>query len=140
MFRWLLLLLLLPAPASAQVVRGTILDPTTGTLLDGVNVRVLDRNGRFLYAAVSDSSGNFELPVPPGFAVRLDFQRIGYLRATSEQLVLRPGEGLDLEVQLVASAAPLQPDPGTRVVGRSAAARALPAHGPRLDRLIAPRD
>lgn len=113
--RLLALLLLLPAPAAAQVIRGTVADGATGALLGAVEIRVLDRVGHLLLASVSDSSGEFTLPVIPADGVRLEFARLGYASATSELLVVRPYEVLELDVHLTASAVPLK---GITVVGK----------------------
>lgn len=107
--RLAILLLVLPAPAYAQVIRGTILDPASGARLSVVDIRVSDRAGRLLLSAVSNQSGEFALPVRAADEVRLHFERIGYQPATTELLTVKSGEVLELEVHLVPSAVPLQP-------------------------------
>jgi len=103
------LLLLLPAPALAQAVHGTIVDPASGQRLNLVEVRVLDRAGHSLYSTLSDENGEFELPVPPGGGVRLSFEALGYQPVTSKALAVPRGQVLDLEIHLAVSAVPLQP-------------------------------
>lgn len=103
------LLLLLPGPVLAQAVHGTIVDPATGERVNLVEVGVLDRSGQSLYSTLSDANGEFELPVPPGGGLRLSFKALGYQPVTSKVLTVRRGEMLELEVQLVAAAVPLEP-------------------------------
>ena len=107
--RLLLFLLLLPAPAFAQSVHGTILDPATGAPIAAVDVRVLDGDGTLLYSALASARGEFQLPLRAGEGVRLRFERIGYLPVTSKLLTLERAERLDLEIHLSPSAILLQP-------------------------------
>ncbi len=103
------LLLLLPAAALAQTVRGSILDPATGAHLAGVEIRVLDRSGQLLLSASSDAQGAFDLPLLSGDGVRLQFARIGYQPTSSDLLFIGKGEVRELEIRLTASAVPLKP-------------------------------
>lgn len=103
------LLLLLPAPALAQVIRGSVVDAATAEQLAGVNIRVTDRAGQLLVFTASDPKGRFELALPGADGVRLEFARMGYAATATELLVLNAGDVVDLKVRLTTGAVPLQP-------------------------------
>ncbi len=102
------LLLLVPGPALAQLVRGSVVDAATGAQIAGVEIRVLDRSGRVLLSAASDARGNFEVPLHWGDGVHLQFLHLGYHPAQSEPLAAGSGEVLELPMRLTPAAVPLK--------------------------------
>jgi len=109
MLRQLVALLLLPGAALAQSIRGTIIDAASGERIPAVNVTVLDRAGQPSLTSVVNGNGQFQLALPAGDAIRLRFERIGYMPVTSAPFQLKRGQMVDLEIKLAASAVPLQP-------------------------------
>ncbi|MGH7571634.1 MAG: carboxypeptidase regulatory-like domain-containing protein [Gemmatimonadota bacterium] len=74
-----LLLLLLAAPVAAQVVRGTVVEETSGQAVVGSFVVLLDRAGSQRGAALTGRDGDFEISVTVPGEYRLGVDRIGYL-------------------------------------------------------------
>jgi hypothetical protein len=96
-----LLSLLVAAPASAQLVRGSVVDSATSHTIGDFTVQLLDSTGTGVAAALAQADGRFSLraPVPGRYSLRV--LRIGFRRTetppfqvgageTVEQLVLMP--------------------------------------------------
>jgi hypothetical protein len=93
----LALLLLLPAPAGAQVVRGQLLNGETGLPLEGAMI-VLQGQGGELATVLSNAAGRFlvRAPGPGSFTVRAD--RIGHASTTSDPFSMVVGDTVDLRL------------------------------------------
>lgn len=102
-----LLLTAFPAPAQT-LVRGILLDATTGGLVPDGTVVISANRGRWQRAIRADSTGSFEIPdVSPG-PYRLRATRIGYRDAVGE-LVLTADSVVDVEIRMSAAAVVLEP-------------------------------
>lgn len=105
---WSLALLLLAAtalPAHAQVVRGTVVDATTGALVSDAGVYLLNRDQEVVARTLADSAGAFLIAAPGTGDYYLAGQRLGYQQTVSHLLAI--GERTyDLALELT-------PDPFT---------------------------
>ena len=103
-----LVALLLPAPTSAQGMTGQVVDAASGVPLAEVRITVLDETSREHAVTVSDSSGQFVLPLPAG-RYTLHLERLGYRALTTPSLAVNRAETVILELRLGAEAIPLEP-------------------------------
>lgn len=95
--------LLLYTPAHAQVLRGELVDSTTGLPVDAAFVVLLDASGVEMTRILTDGSGRFVLRAPEPGGYRLKSERIGYGSVLSPLFQL--GDGSEIEYQLRVSAA-----------------------------------
>lgn len=121
-------LLALPIFASAQMVRGTVSDASTGAPVKAVNLTVFTIDGQRLGRVLCDDDGKFEIVLPKGKTVYVQAARIGYETVQSEPISASTSELLELNVRLSAAPVPLQ---GIEVAARR---QADPRLQPFLDR------
>lgn len=74
----LVLALLLPRPATAQVVRGFVAEGATGAPVPGALVTLVDSAGHEYARSITASSGSFLLAGTPGGRRQVQVARIGY--------------------------------------------------------------
>ena len=110
------LALALPLAASAQVVRGTVVDEASGRGLPGVVVVLLDSLGNRLAGVLADDDGRYAIrtTVPGRYAIRAD--RIGYRSDAATPVALEVGQ--TVELKLVTRPIPVVLG-AVRVTGRS---------------------
>ncbi|MGH7558167.1 MAG: carboxypeptidase regulatory-like domain-containing protein [Gemmatimonadota bacterium] len=89
------LLLLLAAPVAAQVVRGTVVEKTSGQAVAGSFVVLLDDTGSQRGAALTGPEGRFEIAVPGPGEYRLGVDRIGYLTVTTALFPVPSGRTIE---------------------------------------------
>jgi hypothetical protein len=94
----------IPLPASAQVVRGTVVDRSGAVPVTEAILRLVDQEGDPVAATVSDTSGAFLLRAPVSGRYRVQAERLGYATALSGILPLERGQVLRVVLRL---------DPGT---------------------------
>jgi hypothetical protein len=87
----LALLLLLPAAAAAQTVRGTFVDHDTGEPVAGGRVVLRDAEGHEAASGHTDASGAYELRAGADGTYTLRGERIGFAPTTSPPLSLAAG-------------------------------------------------
>lgn len=89
---------LIPAPACAQVVRGTVVDEASGRAMPAVVVVLLDSMGNRLAGVLTDDSGRYAIrtTVPGRFALRAE--RIGYRAESPTPVTLGAGETVELRL------------------------------------------
>lgn len=96
------------APASAQIVRGRLVEAGSSQPIAGADVRAVLGDSA---VASAQSSGNgaflLVLPQPGTYRVRVD--RIGYASGLSDELEAAAGEVLETVIQLSVAAVPLPP-------------------------------
>ncbi len=90
---------LLPQPASAQTLRGTIRDRVTALPIRGAFLELLDTAGSRVSGTLSDSSGHFRFDVVPG-RYGLRAQAIGYADERQSPGDLAAGEERALAISL----------------------------------------
>lgn len=112
---FLLLLFISPVPAVAQIVRGTVNDPAANAGVGAVTIRLLGSSDRVLLTTTSDPAGQFVMVLPKDQAVRIRAERVGYETVTSEELVARAGEVLQIQVVMSRQAIEVE---GVTVVAR----------------------
>ena len=103
--------------ANAQVVRGVVVDESSGRGMPGTVVVLLDQAGKRLAGVLADDQGRYamRITVPGAYAVRAE--RIGYRAATPTPVTLKAGE--TVELRLTTRAIPVVLGE-VRVSGRSA--------------------
>jgi hypothetical protein len=101
-------LLLFAANASAQVIRGTVVEKVSLQPIREVGVVLLDQKNRTRMGALTDSLGNYRIVAPAAGSYRLSFQRIG-LKPLQVATTLKPGDEAVLNVTLTQIAVTLTP-------------------------------
>lgn len=103
------LLLLAPATAPSQTIRGVVVEDGTRMPIVGADVQLTTSSGRNVATAQTDSVGGFVLlPRRSGsFAVRL--RHLSYVFADSVVVAVRPGEAIEIELRMGRTAIPLEP-------------------------------
>lgn len=111
----LILVLLATAPASAQVVQGTVIENESRAPIPGVEV-ILQREmgeeqipGQAQGQVVTDSLGAFYLPVPAPGSYSLLLRRIGYATRTTAAFMVAADEVVITEIRLSTEALHLEP-------------------------------
>jgi hypothetical protein len=103
------------SPASAQAVRGVILDDATRATVQGAVVVAVNPDGAAVATAVSDSTGRFFAILPHAGSFTLRVARIGYQELTVTLDDVPPGVQVEVEIALAVSAIALEP---LRIIGR----------------------
>jgi hypothetical protein len=96
----ILLSLLLAVPASAQKIRGELVEEGSGRAIDGALVVLLDAGSRQVAGSLTDPRGRFTIEAPAPGEYRLRAERIGHGNAYSESF--HAGSGEEVEWRLVA--------------------------------------
>lgn len=92
------------AEAGAQVVTGSVTDVSTGAVLEGVLVRLLNLDGHEVWAALTDDSGWFALRGAGPGEYFLEAQRIGYRTSRSGPVSLDTNRATEVELRLAPEA------------------------------------
>jgi hypothetical protein len=103
------LILLAPGIASAQGIRGVVLDAETGLPVGAAAVALLDAREAPVGRVLSDTAGGFSLPVRQSGRYHLRAERIGYATVTSPPLDLVVGDTLVVELILGVDVVTLAP-------------------------------
>lgn len=83
---------LLAGPASAQSVRGRVVEPGTGQPVSGAVVMLLDAQGARVTATLTDAQGGFAMNAGAPGTYSLRAERVGYAAAASPALSLAAGQ------------------------------------------------
>jgi hypothetical protein len=102
------------AGASAQAVRGVVVDDESGAPAGGASLVALVEGGATVATAVADSAGRFFMTLPYAGRLLLQVSRAGYRQATLQLPEVRAGVEIMVEVRIAAEAIVLAP---IRVVG-----------------------
>lgn len=95
--------------ASAQIVRGTVVEDSSGKPISDVGVVMLARDGgAIIGSSRSNATGEFVLKAPEPGRYTLRATRIGYRPVTSNDLSIRAGDVLDVTVNMSAVAVPMR--------------------------------
>ncbi|HJU88489.1 MAG TPA: carboxypeptidase-like regulatory domain-containing protein [Gemmatimonadaceae bacterium] len=124
-------LVALPDLASAQIVRGRVLETSSRSPVGGAVVWLLDNETRRVGSALTDDQGRFAISAPAGGEFTLEVKRIGVTRVSTPAFSLAQGATLERDVE-VATIPAVQPE--VRVSGRSHCGTKL-AEGPALAEL-----
>lgn len=93
--------LLCALPAPAQTVIGTVMDSTSGMIVPGAYVALLDQAGQTVGGTQSDSLGNFALRAPAAGSYRLRTTQLGYWVATSALIQVGGTDARNIQLHLV---------------------------------------
>ena len=107
--------LMLPRAATAQVVRGIVVDAHGDTPIMIVNVSILDDGGEVIRTTTSDRNGDFMIGTEQPGEYRLRAERLGYESVTTEPLEFRQDSIIEVVVRMAAQAIALDP---LEVIGR----------------------
>jgi hypothetical protein len=117
------------ASATAQSVRGRVLDDSTGTPVAGARVDLLDLGGRVVHQGVTLQDGAFRLSAARPGQYRLIVRRLGYVPRTTPLLDLVASDTVAVAVRLTTAAVTLAP---VTIVGRGGT---VTVFNPYLERL-----
>lgn len=106
---WMLLLLVGFAPATAQSVRGRVIDNETGQPVAGVRVELLEADGRRVQEVISGPQGSFVLVARDAGAHRLRVSHIAYRGTETNTFEIRTLEQVQVDVKVASTAVPLEP-------------------------------
>ena len=97
------------ATASAQSVRGVLLDAVTTRPIAGARITLLDSLGSDVAGVSTDSAGRFLLASPAVGQFRMSIRRIGYEPATSGAVSFQKSKVWQLTLELAPLATELEP-------------------------------
>jgi hypothetical protein len=123
-----LLLLAYAVPASAQTVRGTVVERESQRPIAGAFVVLLDAAGDGVRADITGPGGEFEHHAPAPGWYRLRVERIGVQTVTSEPLEIGAGAVLEVPMRVETrpvQLAPIAADAGSRCTVRPSGGAAL---------------
>lgn len=112
----LVLLSVLATAASAQTIRGKVIDDITHAAVPRAHISVTNDSGRVLITRTADSIGVFEFPLPRADSFVVKVESLGYEPTTSSYFELARGEVIEVELRLSARALLIEP---MTVVARS---------------------
>ena len=87
-------------PASAQVVRGSVVDSATSRPISDFTVQLIDSTGAGVAAALAQLGGRFTLRAPTAGSYRLRVLRIGFRRTQTSPFVVGAGETVERVVAM----------------------------------------
>jgi len=96
----LLVVASIASSASAQTVRGRVIDRTTGNPIPAASMLLLDEAGMVQRMAITDPTGSYsiEVPEPGNYSFRVDAP--GYATHNEPQFAVLAGRILELEVRV----------------------------------------
>jgi Carboxypeptidase regulatory-like domain/TonB-dependent Receptor Plug Domain len=97
------------SPATAQTVRGHVVEADGGAPIMGAAVTLLDADDAPRSAALSDSAGWFQVVAPEAGRYRLRVEHISYQSALGKFMELHDGDQVEVEIRLGIHAIPLEP-------------------------------
>lgn len=112
-----------PAQLAGQVVRGRVVEDSTGSPVAAASVTLINANGTIVGTAQSDPEGTFTVAARPGEYL-LRVQRIGYREWRSPSFRLDVGQNLDLARRL--GPLPVELEPAVVVGQPPTLGRSLP--------------
>ena len=113
----ILVLASLPTPALSQAVRGRVMDQTTNIGIEGAIVTLI-RSEQASRSTISDSVGDFFIPLPGPGPYALEAGRIGYATSRSRQFTSSLTDTISVEFRLSTEAVLLDPLVVTALDGR----------------------
>lgn len=102
-------LLLTPAAAPSQTIRGVVIEDGTRNPIAGVSVELIASTAQRIALAQTDSVGEFVLVPRRSGDYTLRLTHLGYVPVDSVTLLLRPGEAIEIELRMGHAAIPLEP-------------------------------
>ena len=94
--------------ASAQVLRGYVVDDSTLVGIEGVTLSLL-RDDTHLSTSISDPDGWFSFTLPDSGTYRLDAERLGYAQAQSEGVFVGRSDTITVELRMSTAPVTLAP-------------------------------
>ena len=99
--------LLTAAQASAQSVRGRVLDAGTATGIPEVRVTLINEAGGKVHEVISDANGRFALNARESGRFRIRTNHIGYTDVTTDPIIVGAEEQITVDVKLAIAAVTL---------------------------------
>jgi hypothetical protein len=100
-------LLLAASHVTAQALRGTVVDSTSGLPLAGAHVTVLDGRGAMVADAVTGAAGSFTFRLPGFGAYQVRARRIGYASRITDPIAVDSTFAYSIQVVLRVNPVPL---------------------------------
>lgn len=97
-------LLVLPGLASAQVLRGSVVDGSTGAPVSFVAVSLLANDSTVVATALTRPSGEFRLSAPKKGSYLIRAEALGYATATAGPHIFEEGHTLTVSIRLAIDA------------------------------------
>src|ERR1019366_25050 len=85
--------------ASAQTVSGTVSEKSSGAVVPGTGIIMLDATDKLRTATITDSVGHYQITAPPG-DYKLRVSRLGLSTVTTESFSLNTGKDVVKDVIL----------------------------------------
>jgi len=95
--------------ASAQTLRGNVVDAETGESISAATVSLVDEAGRVRVTGTSAQDGAFMLNARAGGSFRVSAERIGYLPMNPQEVVIGTSELVLVRLELARSPVTLAP-------------------------------
>lgn len=95
-------------PATAQTLRGRVIDNDSREAVPAATVHVLNASTE-LFSTVSDSAGSFRIALPGAGTYVLRVVRLGYEAVVTPPFPVAAGELVDIELRIAVAAMPLRP-------------------------------
>lgn len=96
-------------PASAQTLRGRVVDHASGAPVAQAQVHVLNFRGQPVTGVLTDSAGTFVAVLASTGRYSLRAARVGYRTVTTPEVDVLTTDDFDVEVRIAAGAVPLAP-------------------------------
>jgi hypothetical protein len=106
-----ILFILVPGPAAAQVIRGRVIDAQSGAGVPLARVVVSGLDYRFTRRMFTNADGRFAFPLRRGGSFRVQVTRAGYAQTRTRPLAVGARDTVHVDVRV--SAAPHRLDPVT---------------------------
>ena len=84
----------------AQEIRGTVVNRTTGIVVPGASMLLLDENGQIQKMAITDASGGYSIIAPSPGRYTFRIEAPGYSRHDEPQFTVMAGRILELDIRL----------------------------------------
>ena len=88
--------------ASAQIIRGQVVEESSGAPIDAGFVVLLNAAGKEVFRTLADRAGRFTIRAPAAGTYRIRSERIGYRLAVSPDIALATGQTLEYRMSVVA--------------------------------------
>src|SRR5688500_12044115 len=100
LFGVLLVAFLLAVPASAQSVRGKVMDAETGQGIPGVLVTLVKASGARVFQVTTNADGGFQMPARESGEYRIQTSHIAYASLPSVPFRIQANEQVMVDVKL----------------------------------------
>jgi hypothetical protein len=90
----------IPAPLTAQFIRGTIRAQGSEGVVQGASITVLDSLDKQVVAVLSDDKGHFVLPLAGGLPFKVTVKKIGWQPSSTDLIHATATDTLDMDLMV----------------------------------------